>query len=134
MRGTTTCPLPDWVGIIFLLPVIYLVAKMLLKFRYLKYQIGGKSIQEESLKYVVCEIKYHQIISVKEIVYLAFFTRFMLFLVKKTFIETAFMNVVFVKTTSGDYYFSPVNTRLFVEQIQEKLRDRVMIRVFKYSQ
>lgn len=123
MRGTTTCPLPDWEGIIFLLPVIYLVAKMLLKFRYLKYQIGGKSTHVESVKYIVCGIKYHQIISVKEIVYLAFFTRFMLFLVKKTFVETAFMNVVFVKATSGDYYFSPINTRLFVEQIQEKLRE-----------
>ena len=107
---------------------------MLLKFRYLKYQIGEKSIQVESARYIVCEIKYHQIISVKEIVYLALFTRFMLFLVKKTFVETAFMNVVIVKVTSGDYYFSPVNTRLFVEQIQEKLRDRVMIWVFKYSQ
>ena len=107
---------------------------MLLKFRYLKYQIGEKSTQVESVKYIVCGIKYHQIISVKEIVYLAFFTRFMLFLVKKTFVETAFMNVVFVKATSGDYYFSPINTRLFVEQIQEKLRERIMIRVFKYSQ
>ena len=60
---------------------------------------------------------------VKKTVYLEFLTKFMLFLVKKTFVETAFMNVFIVKTTSGDYYFSPINTRLFVEQIQEKLRE-----------
>ena len=121
MRGTTTYPLPDWVGVIILLPVIYVVAIMLLKIRHFIYKIDEKSIQIENSKYLICEIKYYEIISVKEINYLEFFTIFMLLSVKKTFVETVFMNVVLVKTTSGNYIFSPVDARLFVEQVREKL-------------
>ena len=121
MRGTTTYPLPDWVGVIILLPVIYVIAIMLLKIRHFIYKIDEKSIQIENSKYLICEIKYYEIISVKEINYLEFFTMFMLFSVKKTFVETVFMNVVLVKTTSGNYIFSPVDARLFVEQVRGKL-------------
>ena len=121
MRGTTTYPLPDWVGVIILLPVIYVIAIMLLKIRHFIYKIDEKSIQIENSKYLICEIKYYEIISVKEINYLEFFTMFMLFSVKKTFVETVFVNVVLVKTTSGNYIFSPVDARLFVEQVRGKL-------------
>ena len=121
MRGTTTYPLPDWVGVIILLPVIYVIAIMLLKIRHFIYKIDEKSIQIENSKYLICEIKYYEIISVKEINYLEFFTMFMLLSVKKTFVETVFMNVVLVKTTSGNYIFSPIDARLFVEQVRGKL-------------
>ena len=125
MRGTTTYPLPDWVGVIILLPVIYVIAIMLLKIRHFIYKIDEKSIQIENSKYLICEIKYYEIISVKEINYLEFFTMFMLLSVKKTFVETVFMNVVLVKTTSGNYIFSPVVARLFVEQVRGKLEAQV---------